>query len=556
MTSAAFALTRTMWRALGGQTDHVERLAFRGAGTLPSAFPVTDFAAASVAAAALAVDELLAHAHAERLLANARSAFSGKTRQPVAVEVDKRLASFWFATSLRSLGWQVPPLRDPLTGDYPTRDGWIRLHVNAPLHRAAVRRVLGEPADRDAAAAAVVAWDGADLEQAVIDAGGCAAQMRDANAWHQHPQGSAVATEPLVACDEGLAGGVAPCWPVVPERPLDGVRVLDVTRVLAGPVATRFLAGLGATVLRIDPPDWDEPGAVPEVTLGKRCARLDLKTSPGQETFAGLLSGADVLVHGLRPGALEQLGFDAATRERLAPGLVDVSLNAYGWSGPWRMRRGFDSLVQMSSGIADAGMRSRVGLARPPAGAGARPRDRLSDGGCGAARLKAPTRLRRRHARTALACRDRASANRFQRTVGRHAARPGIRSRCPRGDRIDFMGANSPHCGAVADRRCGRALGSAGQRPGQWAAMLPKNSCMRVIRAISSVPAVCDTAAESTLTNASCARPIQAGRHACQRPSSRAAASMLSVKALTTREPRAASGLLPCWRRSTMPISR
>ncbi|MGV2287594.1 CoA transferase [Trinickia sp. YCB016] len=365
MSSASLALTRILWDALGGQAGDVDRLAFRGAGSLPSAFAVTDFAAASIAAAALAVDALLAraHPHAVRALAVEPSASLVETRPPAAVEVDRRLASFWFATSLRPMGWQVPPLRDPLTGDYPTRDGWIRLHVNAPHHRAAVLRVLGAVADRQAAAAAVAAWDGAGLEQAIVNAGGCAAQMRDADAWRSHPQGSAIAAEPLVASDTSPASA-APGWPVALDRPLDGVRVLDVTRVLAGPVATRFLAGLGATVLRIDPPDWDEPGAVPDVTLGKRCARLDLKTPSGHAMFAGLLANADVLVHGLRPGALDALRFDAATRERLAPGLVDVSLDAYGWSGPWAARRGFDSLVQMSCGIADAGMRWR-GSASP-----------------------------------------------------------------------------------------------------------------------------------------------------------------------------------------------
>lgn len=365
MSSASLALTRVLWDALGGQAGDVDRLAFRADGSLPSAFAVTDFAAASIAAAALAVDALLAraHPHAMRSLAVEPAASLVDTRPPAAVEVDRRLASFWFATSLRPIGWQVPPLRDPLTGDYPTRDGWIRLHVNAAHHRAAVLRVLGATTDRQAAAAAVAAWDGAGLEQAIIDAGGCAAQMRDADAWRAHPQGSAVAAEPLVASDT-IPASAAPGWPVALDRPLDGVRVLDVTRVLAGPVATRFLAGLGATVLRIDPPDWDEPGAAPDVTLGKRCARLDLKTPSGHTTFAGLLAGADVLVHGLRPGALDALGFDAATRERLAPGLVDVSLDAYGWSGPWAARRGFDSLVQMSCGIADAGMRWR-GSASP-----------------------------------------------------------------------------------------------------------------------------------------------------------------------------------------------
>jgi crotonobetainyl-CoA:carnitine CoA-transferase CaiB-like acyl-CoA transferase len=140
--------------------------------------------------------------------------------------------------------------------------------------------------------------------------------------------------------------------------------VLDLTRVLAGPVATRFLALLGAEVLRIDPPGWEEPGIVPEVTVGKRCARLDLRSPGGKEGLAELFRGADLFLNGYRPDALERLGFGTEARHALRPGLVDVRLDAYGWTGPWAGRRGFDSLVQMSSGIADEGMR-RYGADRP-----------------------------------------------------------------------------------------------------------------------------------------------------------------------------------------------
>jgi crotonobetainyl-CoA:carnitine CoA-transferase CaiB-like acyl-CoA transferase len=142
------------------------------------------------------------------------------------------------------------------------------------------------------------------------------------------------------------------------------MRVLDLTRVLAGPVATRFLAGLGADVLRLDPPHWNEDAIVPEMTLGKRCARLDLGTPDGKKTFAQLLADANVFVHGYRPGALDRLGFSERERHGIRPGLVDVSLDAYGWTGPWKGRRGFDSLVQMSSGIAAAGMQL-LGRDRP-----------------------------------------------------------------------------------------------------------------------------------------------------------------------------------------------
>jgi crotonobetainyl-CoA:carnitine CoA-transferase CaiB-like acyl-CoA transferase len=167
-----------------------------------------------------------------------------------------------------------------------------------------------------------------------------------------------VAAEPLVAIAEAdLRDTATGGWRPVPERPLAGLRVLDLTRVLAGPMATRLLAGFGAQVLRVGPPDYDEPNGIGsgELTLGKRCAELDLKTADGRAWFAHLLGGADVLVHGLRPGALESLGFDAATRQAISPGLIEVTLSAYGWTGPWRGRRGFDTLVQQSTGMALAG---------------------------------------------------------------------------------------------------------------------------------------------------------------------------------------------------------
>jgi crotonobetainyl-CoA:carnitine CoA-transferase CaiB-like acyl-CoA transferase len=224
-------------------------------------------------------------------------------------------------------------------------------------------RVLDTDADRAAVTAAVARWRADGLEAAIVDAGGCAATMRDLAAWAGHAQGRAVADEPLVDIEPADRGETA-AWPVAPDRPLRGIRVLDLTRVLAGPVATRFLAGFGADVLRIDPPHWDEPAIVPEVTLGKRCARLDLRGAADRATFEALVRDADVLVHGYRPDALAGLGYDARRIRALRPGLVEVCHDAYGWSGPWKGRRGFDSLVQMSAGIAAEGMRRR-GADRP-----------------------------------------------------------------------------------------------------------------------------------------------------------------------------------------------
>ncbi|SDX36874.1 CoA transferase [Pseudomonas sp. NFACC08-1] len=329
-------LLTSMQTALGLPTTPIT---FAGDGALPSAFAATELASASIAVAGQATAELIQQQ---------------TTRLPP-VEVDRRLASFWFSTSLRPIGWSVPPMWDPVAGDYASADGWIRLHTNAPHHRLAAEKVLGTCTDRADMAARVARWNKAELEQAVVDAGGCAAEMRSWQAWQAHPQGLAVNAEPLVHLSETTGERRKP-WLGSVTQPLAGLKVLDLTRVLAGPVASRFLAGLGADVLRIDPPTWNEPGVVPEVTLGKRCARLDLHRADDRAAFEALLKDTDILLHGYRADALERLGYGAEQRRQMAPGLIDVSLNAYGWSGPWQNRRGFDSLVQMSSGIAEAGM--------------------------------------------------------------------------------------------------------------------------------------------------------------------------------------------------------
>lgn len=346
MTEAIRQLLDNLWAALGGDPNRTGSVRVRGAGSLPSTFAVTELATASIGVAALAAAEI---AHDGR---------------PASVAVDRALASHWCGMSIHPEGWDIASPWDDLAGDYPTADGWIRLHTNAPHHRVAALAALDCDADRAVVARTVTSWAATALETAVVDGGGAAAAMRSVDEWRSHPQGRAVAAEPLVAWGDTSRVGSEPARPRSPERFLAGVRVLDLTRVLAGPVATRFLAGLGATVLRIDPPGWDEPAVVPDVTLGKRCARLDLTVAADVEQFVALLASTDILIHGYRPGALDHLGFDPATLHDLRPGLIDVSLDAYGWSGPWAGRRGFDSLVQMSTGIADAGRRA-AGADRP-----------------------------------------------------------------------------------------------------------------------------------------------------------------------------------------------
>ena len=317
-----------------------------GQGGLPSWFDVTGLAVASISAA---MGELAAW--------RARGGAAGS------VEIDRKLASLWFGMTIQPEGWDLPPVWDSIAGLYETKDGWIRLHTNAPHHRAAALTILDCAPDRETVADAVASWSGAALETEIVSAGGCAAELRSLADWAAHPQGQAVAKEPLIDWTRHAAGA-AKDIPIDPDRPLAGLRVLDLTRVLAGPVATRFLAGWGADVLRIDPPGWGEANVEPEVTLGKRCATLNLKSTDGLDQIKRLLSKADILIHGYRSDALEALGFGEAVRREIKPDLIDVSLCAYGWTGPWAKRRGYDSLVQMSSGIAYAGM-ERSGSGKP-----------------------------------------------------------------------------------------------------------------------------------------------------------------------------------------------
>ncbi|MEZ5490234.1 MAG: CoA transferase [Gammaproteobacteria bacterium] len=308
---------------------------------LPSCFAVSELAASSIAAVGCAI-------------ANLQDALNLVNTQP-AIQVDRRLASLWFAQSVHPIDWQLPPVWDAIAGDYETSNGWIRIHTNLPHHRVAALQVLETDYRREKVKQAMLTWQAGALETEIVNNGGVAAAMRSRDDWMAHPQGKAVASESLIDWGETRQGKIRP-WQPRRSRPLNGLRILDLTRVLAGPVASRTLAGFGAEVLRIDPPAWDEPGVVPDISLGKRCCSLDLNQRNDRHVFEELLARADLLIHGYRPDALSRLGYDPDTRLRIAPALIEVSLNAYGWTGPWSRRRGFDSLVQMSCGIANSGM--------------------------------------------------------------------------------------------------------------------------------------------------------------------------------------------------------
>jgi len=308
----------------------------------------------------LAVDDLAVGAVTAALAAAAELAEArGVARPAVSVSAEHVALSFRSERFARLRGAPLGAGFAPLSRIVRCAGGgWARTHANYPHHAAALGRALdldisAEP-ERAVAAleAAAAARDAVALEEAIVETGGCAAALRTAEDWAAHPVGRAAAGDPLVAWDEGVARGAEREVPPLDDatRPATGLRVLDLTRVIAGPVAGRTLAALGADVLRVDPPHLPEIAAQHlDTGPGKRTAVLDLADAKRREA---LLAGADVLLEGYRPGALERFGLGAADVAERHPHLVQVSLSAWGTAGPWAQRRGFDSLVQVASGIA------------------------------------------------------------------------------------------------------------------------------------------------------------------------------------------------------------
>lgn len=335
-----FAL-KHIWTLAGCDPSALRSVTLAGADPgLPSVYRVGTLASASIAATGLAAAEY----HRLR---------TGR-RQHVTVEMRRALASFRSERYLRINDGPPPALRDPVMGFYETRDGrWIQLHTNFPHHLQGVLNVLGCANDRDAVAAAIRGWDGATLDQTLADAGLCAALIRTPDEWAALDQAKAIAGLPLFETERI---GDAPAEPPAQrgaDRPLAGVRVLDLSRIIAGPVAGRALAQHGAQVLMINGPHL--PNIAPLVIdngRGKRSALVDLREAAGREVLRGLAGNADVFLQAYRPGALAARGFGPEELARVRPGIVYVSVSAYGHEGSWAQRRGFDSLVQSASGIA------------------------------------------------------------------------------------------------------------------------------------------------------------------------------------------------------------
>ena len=318
---------------------------------LPTPFRITETASAALTAVGLAVSDLW----------DLRTG----NRQTLSIDTGHATASLRSTKYLRLDGEKVGTARNTVMGMYPARDGrWSYLHCNFPNHRAAALKVLDVPEERSAVAKAVADWDALELEEAIIAAGGAGGMVRSAAEWSKHPQGQAIASLPLMEISKI---GESPPEPLPDgDRPLSNIRVLDLTRVLAGPTCARTLAEHGADVMKVSAPHlpfirYQEY----DTGHGKLSTHLDLRDAQQLGTLFDLASECDIFSQGYRPGTLANRGLSPDKLAELRPGIICVSMCAFGHTGPWASRRGFDTAVQAVSGIA-----ARQGELFPENGAG------------------------------------------------------------------------------------------------------------------------------------------------------------------------------------------
>jgi hypothetical protein len=338
------AVLRDIWAGAALPPEALARARLTGAqAVVPSSFRLGTALQASVAAAALAASEI--------------GGLRGGALQTVSVEAADAVRE---GACRFTLDGRPPVVWQELSGLYrcSTRasPAWVRVHANFTHHRDGVLKLLGLPTgsatQRVQVEQALASWQAEDFEAAAAEKGLVVAAVRSVQQWIAHAQAPLVAATPLVAIERVGDAPPRPWHRLDAQDPcLQGLRVLDLTRILAGPVAGRTLAAYGADVLLVNSPSLPNIEAIAETSRGKLSTHLDLKQAPDRETFLALVREADIVLQAYRPGALAALGLGPRDLARERPGIVYVSLSAYGERGPWGGRRGFDSLVQSAIGL-------------------------------------------------------------------------------------------------------------------------------------------------------------------------------------------------------------
>ncbi len=242
-----------------------------------------------------------------------------------------------------------------LTQPWPTKDGrWALPHFGLPHLQAHTQKLLGCEATPESVAAAVKKWNALDLEAAIDENRVCGGMVRTNAEWLAEEHGKVLAAKPIVEVIK--IGDSAPEPMPAGTRPLDGIRVLDLTRILAGPTAARTLAEHGADVLMVTADGLPQiPHAVVDTNHGKRSTYLNLKEPGDNAKLKELVRGTDVFSQGYRPGMIEGLGFGADELAEVRPGIIYTSISCYGADGPFSHRAGWEQVAQTMTGICHEG---------------------------------------------------------------------------------------------------------------------------------------------------------------------------------------------------------
>jgi crotonobetainyl-CoA:carnitine CoA-transferase CaiB-like acyl-CoA transferase len=344
MTYLSRQITQEILELVGHTDKNFDRLKFEGVPVAHNLkFPIDEIAAG-------------VHGSIGLLIENIWKLRTGQS-QDCTIDIFHAYLSLSSVLFLKQNGYVLSPWdpKYPTVGIYDTKDSRrIYLHGGHPSLRDKILKVLEAPNEASYIADSVKRWDAQELEDAISAVGGTAVVVRTAPEWAAHPQGAELEKKPVLALK--LGSQMTPqAFSDNPTRPLSDIRVLDLTHVLAAPMASRVLAEYGADVLHITSPHVaDTPNFVIDTSHGKRQAYLNLKDPKDLDRFKALLAEADVLVEGWRPGFMDDLGLSPELIQIIRPGLIHMRLNCYGDSGPYVNRGGWEQIGQAASGIVES----------------------------------------------------------------------------------------------------------------------------------------------------------------------------------------------------------
>jgi hypothetical protein len=340
----AFDSVTFLWKTLGLPHDALGSLDLPSdVQCLPSSFKVDILAQSTIATSALA----------------AALFWSVRNASPiprVTVPAEHACVEYKSERLYTVNGKPASPPWGTIGGFHKATDGYVRIHDSFPNHRQSALRILGLPpnASKEEVSHKVLQWKAVELEAEAFRRGAVITALRSFDQWDALPQARAISDFPISIL---RLSNSEPYMTLIPEpkveeRCLQGIRVIEMSRVIAAPVAGKTLAAHGADVIWITSPSLpDLPDIDIDLSRGKRTVQLDITKDEDKAKLLDLLSTADVFLQSYRPGSLAARGLSAEVLTKANPNLIVASLSAYGPDGPWSQNRGFDSLVQTCSGI-------------------------------------------------------------------------------------------------------------------------------------------------------------------------------------------------------------